>query len=103
MIGGVFVSHLKVDTRTLSGDAAEILGEFNAIEAKFNKMYEDVNALGSMWKGAANQQFEKSFAEDYEEIKQFMDILKKYALRLDDESDAYEDCENNVISLVQSI
>jgi len=97
------MSHLRVDTSVLRSDAEGILSELNSIESDFNQIYDDIKALGSMWKGVANYKFTESFSKDYESIKEFLDYLKKYVARIENESKAYNDCENNVISLVEGI
>ncbi len=97
------MSYLKVDTGALMHDVQSVEDKIGIIDSKFVSMYNDVNALNGMWKGMANQKFTESFSNDYQAIKEFMEELKKYAARLEDDRNAYHSCENNVIGMVENI
>lgn len=96
-------SMVRVNTSSLLGDANQISAEINGIKASVKKMYDDVETLGTMWKGRANTAFTNQFKQDYKSFTEFLTTLEKFAANLEDDSNAYENCENKVVNLAQSI
>lgn len=97
------MSYFRVDTSALHLDADDISVELDMIINDFEKIYGDIRELGNMWKGVANKRFTQSFYNDYQCINSFLYELKKYATRLEKESDLYNNCENVVLEMVEEI
>lgn len=99
----LFGGQLKVNPEDLSSDANQIINELGIIETKIDKMYDDVKALGNMWKGVAKNTFVNNFESDYLNTKSFIASLQEYARRLENEGREYRNCENKVIDAVGNI
>jgi WXG100 family type VII secretion target len=96
-------SMVRVNTASLNSDANQISSDIKSIKTSVTKMYDDVEILGTMWKGKANTEFTNRFTNEYEYIIKFLSSLEKFAEDLKNDSTEYESCENKVISLAQSI
>ena len=96
-------SMVRINTNTLLKDVNQLSTEIGTVKTSVKKMYNDVKMLGTMWKGRANMTFTNQFEQDCESIMEFLASLDKYVDMLEDDGNAYENCENKVINLAQSI
>lgn len=97
------MNSVKANTNMLQSDISSIKSEIESISGEIDTMYGNIVKLGNMWKGSANNIFNESFSKDYDDMKNFVKSLNKDVLRIEDERKAYDDCENRVINLVQSV
>lgn len=94
---------LTVDTDRLRYDADSVISDLDRVQAYISDMYNDVSALNGMWKGKANEAFTKHFADDYSEMKSYINDLKSMAETIREQSRKYETCENEVKLCVSNI
>ena len=75
----------------------------NAAEGALKNMFQEIQTLNSMWKGAANQAFNVQFAQDYSTMEELISMMKQYAESLEYAAAEYETCENQVLETVRTL
>lgn len=97
------MAEVRMNTSALKNDIDRLRNELELIDGDFQKIYRDVEYLGTMWKGRASVAFGDSFAKDYENVQETIRLIRNYINRLEVEHREYEKCENKVIDIVQSV
>lgn len=97
------ISKIKINTSTLKKDTDSITQALKDIKKKIKAMQTDVNVLNGMWKGEANESFNKAFQDDITDLGHICDNIQSV---IDYETKAkteYDACEKKVSDLVDSI
>ena len=95
--------YVRVNSTALANDVDNIKSSLERISMAVDEMYDQVNVLNSMWKGTANSAFQEKFAGDYQDIKSFIEEIKDFADKLENDRREYERCERDVISMIESV
>lgn len=97
------ISKIKVNTQKLKNTADSVQEELNNIKKKLKEMQGDVATLNGMWEGDANEEFNKSFEDDIEDLeiicKNIQELID-YEVRA---KNKYNNCEQKVSELINSI
>ncbi len=102
-INDTFFPHLKVNIPQLLSDADDMSFEIEEILKEVRSVYNDVQALGAMWQGTASDKFATSFGNEYTKINEYLTELKKYVEHVKISAEDYNNCEQQVYSMVDSI
>ena len=73
------------------------------VKKNFQKTFEEINALTSMWGGSAHDVFIEQFADDAENMKQLMEYVDQYLQGLEDAGLKYQRCESEVSEKIKAI
>lgn len=102
-IEDTFFPHLKINISQLLSDADDMSFEIEEILKEVRSVYDDVQALGAMWQGAASDKFATSFGEEYTKINEYLTELKKCVDHVKISAEDYNSCEQQIYSMVESI
>ena len=94
---------IKVNTSRLNSDSSQVSECIRAMKSEMGKMKASVSQLDSMWDGESSEAFKSAFWGDMEAMSQIISALEKFQ---QDEMNAkrkYDDCENEVGSLISGI
>ncbi len=94
---------LTVDTERLHYDVNEMEIQLQGIEADMAVINQEIYALGTMWAGQAKDTLTTSFNESFEAVMSILERFGSCLERLETDKNEYNNCEANVISLVQGI
>lgn len=97
------ISKIKINTDSLSTDADSIGESIGIIEQSISKLEEDYNVLNTMWDGPASEMFRIAYQDDIETLKTIIQNLKKFNLFETNARDKYNNCENEVGSIVSAL
>ena len=95
--------YVNVDTDRLRGNISDMLNELEAIKQDMRDLYENVEVLDGMWDGPANDEFNDQFTADYSLVTSNLEDIRKYLDNLDECRLLYNECENNVAQLVDTL
>lgn len=101
--GNTVSDYLRVNMYRLRYDAESLQCLINQIIDQTNGIYDEVNVLGTMWKGSASNAFSQSFANEYEEISTYLKKVKTYIEKIEHIENAYSRCEQSVLQMIDSI
>lgn len=96
-------NYIKINSDVLKRDASELKTLAQRSKLQLKDMKNEVNILGTMWSGPANDAFNKQFASDYEMFVELCVQVEKFSAELEKASNEYNSCENNVLNIVRSI
>lgn len=96
-------NYIEVNTDRLAYDCNNMDELLAKAEKDVTAMFEAVSELNSMWKGRANDAFSKQFSEEYESAKRYLSEIKKFIIRIKNESTAYAVCEEKAVTLANNI
>ena len=97
------ISKIKINTDSLNADANSIGESIGIIEQSISKLEEDYNALDTMWDGPASEMFRIAYQDDIEALKTIVQNLKKFNSFETNARDKYNNCENEVGSIVSAL
>ena len=97
------VNYIEIETNVLRRDAESFLEKVSGAEGALKNMFQEIQTLNSMWKGAANQAFNVQFAQDYSTMEELISLMKQYAESLEYAAAEYETCENQVLEAVRTL
>lgn len=97
------MAKVKMNTSAFKNDIDGLRNELELIDGEFQKIYKDIEYLGTMWKGRASVAFSNSFSKDYENVQEVLRLIRNCINRLEIEHKEYENCENKVVDIVQSV
>lgn len=94
---------VNVSTEKLSRDISSMSGEIDSIERELTSLYESVNLLGTMWSGAAHDEFLRQFENDRTNVLENINSIREYLEDMQECKTEYEKCDQSVNSMVQSL
>lgn len=94
---------ITVDTAALAGDIEELQNVLAKVRSQLNQMFEQVSELDAMWDGPANAEFNRQFANDYENSKELCNTVESIIQCMQYAKEQYNICENEVNGIVASI
>lgn len=97
------VNYIEIETNALRRDAESFQEQLGGAESALKNMFQEIQTLNSMWKGAANQAFNVQFAQDYTTMEELIGIMKQYAEALQYAAAEYDTCENRVQEVVRTL
>lgn len=97
------VAKIKVNTSTLKKDTDSITEELKKVKKMIKEMKSDVKALNGMWKGEANEQFNKAFQDDLTDLNHVCDNIQSLIDYETNAKNEYNACEEKVSDLIDTI
>lgn len=97
------IEHIEIETGSLSADIQNMTDKINNLEQKINKMFDSMQELDHMWDGSANEAFRNQFNIDYQTMKELIKELRYLINCMEYAKKRYEECEDDVYSLISSI
>lgn len=94
---------IVVNTNTLASDADNFENHVESANARLESMKQNIDELGTMWTGQANDAFKQQFMIDYKNMKEMINKCKKYKGLLSTAVSDYNRCDNQVNSLVNNM
>lgn len=94
---------ITVDTAALAGDIEELQNALSEVRRQLNQMFEQVSELDAMWDGPANAEFNRQFANDYENFKELCNTVESIIQCMQYAKEQYNICENEINGIVASI
>lgn len=95
--------YVKVSVLGIRGDRETIRTEISGIKEEVKSLYEEMQALGQTWEGAAWQTFQGQVTEDIENMQLVEERLAGYLSHMEYAEKEYHNCENQVQMLVRSL
>lgn len=97
------IKEITVDTSSLAGDVGELQTALSAVETQLKNMFEQVTELDAMWDGPANDEFNRQFANDYENSKKLCETVRSIIDSMQYAREQYDICENEVNAIISAI
>lgn len=97
------IKYIEVSTGQLDSDRADMASGLQKIREQFNRLFEEMQALDAMWEGPAKQTFQAQFAGDCEIAEEICENLAKYIESMENASQEYKKCENDVADIIAAI
>lgn len=94
---------IAVNTDTLASDIAELNSVLATARKMLNDMFTQIQELDAMWDGPANDEFNRQFANDYENAKGMCATVQSLIACMGYAKEQYNSCENQVNSIVSAI
>ncbi|MBR0373659.1 MAG: WXG100 family type VII secretion target [Mogibacterium sp.] len=94
---------IKVNTKRLGTDAAEIRNNIREIEKQIASLRTHSSVLDGMWDGPSSEAFKMSFASDITALETVVSTLKAINNYEDNAKVKYDRCEQEVSALVNQI
>lgn len=97
------MNELRVSTVRLGNDADQIKSLIQIMERELNKMKDSVQQLNGMWDGITKKAFETAFQDDMrtaESVIRELKYLHNYEVQA---KNKYEQCENQIENIIQTI
>lgn len=94
---------IATDTSSMSQSVSDLtVARDNAVE-HLHKMNEEITTLGTMWESPAKQAFVAQFGKDFQNTEDLLTEIKDTIECMDFAKNQYNNCENQVKSIVDSI
>lgn len=93
----------KVDTDRLGIDANNMMDDIRCIMSDIEDINSQVNTLGKMWKGEANQALTESFNQAHGWMLEVLKSYEKIINTLMEDKEKYDICDRNVTDVVSKI
>lgn len=97
------IKEITVDTSSLAGDVSELQTALSEAEAQLKNMFDRVTELDGMWDGPANEEFNRQFANDYENSKNLCKTVQSIIDSMQYAREQYDICENEVNAVISAI
>lgn len=97
------IKEITVDTSSLAGDVSELQTALSAVEAQLKNMFDQVTELDAMWDGPANEEFNRQFANDYENSVNLCKTVQSIIDGMQYAREQYDICENEVNAIISAI
>ena len=97
------MTEITVDTFTLAGDIEELQNTLLSVRRQLSDMFNQVTELDAMWDGPANSEFNRQFANDYENSRELCNTVESIIQCMQYAKEQYNLCENEVNGIVASI
>ncbi len=94
---------IEIDTDILKNDSKYMSDYLRNIRADMDRMNNAVQALNTMWKGESNKAFNAQYTSDYERMLEVCDIINRLIECINFAADKYNECEDGVKNIVNSI
>lgn len=94
---------IKVFPEELAGASTKLWNQINLFNSWQARLYADVDAMKTSWKGEANQNFTKQIYAFRNEFKALEDILSQYAEFLKAAAVNYEDTEHRLAEIAKHL
>ncbi len=88
---------------SLSNTAKQLSETVARMRSLQERLYESMEATDSFWEGESHDAFCEQYREDNERIRTVLDTLKSISEQAAIARDGYEDCEENVIELINAV
>ncbi len=97
------ITELEIETKRLSSDINNLKVHLAGMRTSGDNMMSQINQLSSMWEGEAKDAFVVQFQSDYQTLKNMEEVLEDLINDLETAKDRYNNCENNVGSIIQAM
>lgn len=97
------INGFEVVTETLRSDAENMEGDIQTLSKVLDKIISDISTLNTMWEGSAKEAFNVQFEIDCEYIRETIKIIDNIAQKMKNAGNKYNQCENRVGELVNSL
>lgn len=94
---------IRVNTVSLTRTREEVINKLEDINRQIETLYQELQALGGMWEGAAHQVYQNDFNSELRSLQNLCNDLKGIASYEGNAITEYNNCENKVASLVAGI
>lgn len=94
---------IKVSVQRLNQDRDTIQNDMKDISKSIKELYDEMQLLGQTWEGPAWQAFQNQVAEDIRNMQDIYEKLSVYLSHMEYAGKQYQQCRNQVGSLVDSI
>lgn len=95
--------NFEVETASLASTIRRMEAELENIDAISQKLYAALEALDSMWMGAAHDTFADQYRMDQEYLTEMKMLIMSLIEGLDDARMEYEQCEQSVETEIRKI
>ncbi|MBR6770718.1 MAG: WXG100 family type VII secretion target [Lachnospiraceae bacterium] len=97
------VQEIEINTGLLNNDINSMQGSLDNAKKKMNSMLQELEAMNSMWSGPAYDTFVATFKSDYQTMEELCNTVGNLIECMRYARQEYENCENTVGSIVNSI
>lgn len=94
---------ITVNTDTLASDIVELNSTLETARRMLNNMFTQIQELDAMWDGPANDEFNRQFANDYENAEGLCITVESLIACMEYAREQYNNCENQVNGIVSAI
>lgn len=94
---------ITVDTGILRTDISELRESLDNTRKQLEEMHMEIDAMNGMWKGEAHDEFVRQFTSDYENTKEFLNIVDSIIGCMQEAGKQYDACESEVHGIVDAI
>lgn len=97
------IKEITVDTSSLAGDIGELQTALSAVQTQLKNMFDQVAELDAMWDGPANEEFNRQFANDYENSGELCKTVQSIIDSMQYAREQYDICEGEVNAIISAI
>lgn len=95
--------YIEINIRSLNTDLGELIEELEKIRTEMKQMFDEIQALDTMWDGPANSAFNAQFASDYQLMEEMCTTIDSLIAYGDNARAEYISCENAVSAAIDEI
>lgn len=97
------INEIKVNTNRLNNDANQIASLIQRMEKELNNIKSSVSQMNSMWEGMSKKAFMQAFEDDRKAAEDVIKELKSLQKFEMEAKTKYEQCENQIAGIINSI
>ncbi|MDQ0194708.1 WXG100 family type VII secretion target [Paenibacillus wynnii] len=97
------MAKIVVDPARLDSAAQKMDSQAAEYAAQYNKLFTEVNGMGSAWKGADNTAYVTQIQGFEDDFKNMHDLLLKYSDFLKQSAKLYRDTQNEIINSAKKL
>lgn len=94
---------IAVNTSLLTGDIVELRDALNRARILLDRMFQQIRELDVMWDGPSNEEFNRQFANDYDNASGLCRMADSLIECMEYARDRYNLGENQVNSIIERI
>lgn len=97
------IREIAVDTNTLQNDIRDMQDALGKVKEKSERMFDGLDALGSMWEGDSHDAFIRQERADRQKMQELWEVIARLIECMQYADKEYISCENTVHSIIKTI
>lgn len=97
------IREIAVDTNTLQNDIKDMQDALGKVKEKSERMFDGIDALGSMWEGDSHDAFIRQESADRQKMQELWEVIERLIECMQYADKEYMSCENTVHSIIKTI